>query len=153
VRVCVNRLSGYFLLFFICSIWWCFLPAVGQQLQAGVSTTVLDQSLAFNRPPWIPLSAYTNDNMIAPYGNSLPWLRFGQPIPAYGADMLMGKDVSCYWRRGRYGICPIHVSPIYGNPGNFTFYTVNDAYGPHGWLQDTGQVQDRRRIYRYWFDQ
>lgn len=110
-------------------------------------------SNAIDHPDWIPAHAYTNADMIMNYFNLCPLLRFGQPIPASGQNVRLFKSITCYWRAGRYGNCETYFSPIYGHPGNFTFFTVNDMNGPHGWVQDTGQRQHGTHLYRIWFDQ
>jgi hypothetical protein len=128
------------------------MPPVPEQKQA-------DGSAVIERPLWIPLNAYSNEEMVCKYGTTIPFLRFGQAIPPNGIDVRMQKTVSRYWGDGTYGVCTVHCSPIYDHPGNFTFYTINrfthlrEKDGPRGWLQDTGnKTTDRWREYRCWFD-
>lgn len=125
----------------------------GSSVNQSETPTYSSGSNEINRPAWIPANAYTNDQMIMEYFKLAPWLRFGQPIPAYGEDVRLFKSITCYWQRGHYGDTMVHFYPTYGHSGNFTFYTTGDASGPHGWVEDTGQVRYRRHLYRIWFDQ
>ncbi len=134
-------------------------------LEAHASATRLDNKVdqvsvatgpTADRPSWIPAHAYTNKDMTGFFG--FPWRAGGKRIRFYGEDIDLSPAIAGYWGDGHYfyyeGAVKIHALPVLGHPGNFTFATKYDARGPRGWLQDTGQCSsDKRRIYRYWFDQ
>ncbi|MBZ0188209.1 MAG: hypothetical protein K8F91_18310 [Candidatus Obscuribacterales bacterium] len=105
------------------------------------------------RPPWMPLHAYTNDAMVAPYHNMDIFWWDKRPMPDKSQWVRLSNSVSRYWRGFVAEPCMIFVEPLQTAPGNFIFH--GRARGsPRGWLQVTGLCDDHGfPLYRYWLDQ
>ena len=106
-----------------------------------------------NRPSCIPAHAYTNEHLTCHMVRDVRSKKH-EPyeIPPQGRGLIMHKDIAKYWCIENYPACKVLALPVSGFPGVFEFHTLGDIAGPRGWLQDLGVVDEKGRVYRYWFD-
>jgi len=104
------------------------------------------------RPKWIPLYAYSNDDMITAYHHFglFGWDR--EPIPPEPIWMKLGPNVARYWTGYKTDPCMVLCKPSGDSPGSFVFSSSYPG-GPKGWLQYL-DFRDRSGfpMYQYWFD-
>jgi hypothetical protein len=103
-----------------------------------------------DRPAWIPAGAVTSAEMVAVHRS---FYRIATRVNPSGEVSILGKDIVALWPHSyrHWGPCKIMSVPIYGHPGNFSFFTVGDPSGPSGWVQDLGYKEKKGWAYRYWF--
>jgi hypothetical protein len=105
------------------------------------------------RPSFVPVEAYSNDAMVAPYhGTDVNSLgeRTSSTLPG---RIKLSPAVAQFWTGSK--VEPFWVSTVADgdHPGNFRFFSEY-ADGPKGWLQNTGNRSAwGNPEFRYWFDQ
>lgn len=104
------------------------------------------------RPSFIPSTAYTNDEMIAPYreveiSESAP--QFKQELPR---RIKLDPKVARHWNGAKVLPYWVNTTPDKEHPGIYSFCS-EDENGPRGWLQHTGERSAwGHPEYRYWFN-
>lgn len=108
-----------------------------------------------DRPACIPAYATKNEKMkTSPYrglrleGIMIPLYRCKIPKKGWASCELMPR-LAQQWPGGYLLTpCMICAEPVAGYPGVFTFRTIGDPYGPHGWVDWIPGTKQ----YRFWFD-
>ncbi|MBS1956214.1 MAG: hypothetical protein JST89_18660 [Cyanobacteria bacterium SZAS-4] len=104
------------------------------------------------RPDFIPTSAFTNEEMIAPYHDT----ESGAVSAAYTQELpkriKLNPAVVRHWAGAKVEPCWVNTVPDLEHPGTFSFSSETED-GPKGWLQLTGERSAwGHPEYRYWLD-
>lgn len=101
------------------------------------------------RPDFIPTSAFTNDEMVAPYHELSNSAVASQELPR---RIKLDPKVARHWIGTKTEPYWVNTTPDKIHPGTYSFCSETED-GPKGWLQHTGECSAwGHPEYRYWFD-
>ncbi|MBS2001012.1 MAG: hypothetical protein JST44_05860 [Cyanobacteria bacterium SZAS LIN-5] len=101
------------------------------------------------RPDFIPISAFTNDEMVAPYHELASSATASQELPK---RIKLDPKVARHWTGTKVEPFWVTTTPDRNHPGTYSFCSETEG-GPRGWLQHTGECSAwGHPEYRYWFD-